>query len=298
MHAICNHRVFPGKPGRVPVGSRVKALACGLALALSTAMVAPGAGATAVVGATEPTQILNHIELIAQYEKQLQQAMTQVQMYVALEQQLKNLPNNARNQINGVRGSMSGVASGNLASAQQLLAAMQMSQQSLPNIQAQAQNAYSTITYLQARGVNMSPSQYELGMAALAQQHADTYGQVLKNYQQSVAQQQQASQQIQAIAASAPQITSSVGGLQAVVQSNAVLSQQLSNIGSTLTQQGVVQAQQAKDEAEKSASEIAGQPCQAASMTTMLGLPGRQQALAGCEQAIHQQQAAGQSAHP
>jgi P-type conjugative transfer protein TrbJ len=274
--------------------SRLAALACGLALALSVSVVTPNACATAVIGATEPTQILNHIELIAQYEKQLQQAMTQVQMYVALEQQLKNLPNSARNEIDGVRGSMSGVASGNLASAQQMLAAMQMSQQSLPNIQAQAQNAYNTITYLQARGVNMTPAQYELGMAALAQKHADTYGQVLRNYQQSVAQQQEASRQIQAIAASAPQITSSVGGLQAVVQSNAVLSQQLSNISSSLVQQGAVQAQQAKDEAEKSANEIADQPCQEASMATMLGLPGRQQAIAGCQQALHEQQAAQQ----
>lgn len=52
------------------------------------AMFVAGANAGAVIGATEPTQILNNVQLVASYAQQAQQTVTQMNQYEAM---LKNL---------------------------------------------------------------------------------------------------------------------------------------------------------------------------------------------------------------
>lgn len=246
------------------------AFAIGVAIALPF-MVPPVAHATAVIGATEPTQIMNHIELIAQYEKQVQQAITEMNSYIALQQQLKDLPQNARAQIEGVGNSYGNANASQLASAQQLLDALQRSQASVGTIQTQAQNAYGTLNMLQAQGHGMTLPQYEQGMAVLAQQHADTYGVVVGNYKNAVAEQQQSAAEIQRITQAEPQITSSVGGLKAVVQSNAVLSQQLANVSANLAVQGGVTAGAAQLQAQEIADQRQQRACGQAMASYLLG---------------------------
>ncbi len=252
-------------------GSRIKALACGLALALSVSMVAPNARATAVVGATEPTQILNHVELIAQYQKQLQQAITQVQMYIALKQQLQALPGNAANSLRSAKNGLSGGGMDTLNAAQSMLGALQQSQASMGTIGSEAQNAYQTLNILQAQGHGMTVQQYEQGMAVLAQRHADTYGVRMQAYQQAIQNERAASAEMDRFNTAAPKISSEVGGLTAVVQSNAVLGQQLANINSTLVNASVVSTQSAADSAHRDSDQRARLACEGAAQAYILG---------------------------
>jgi len=61
------------------------------------AFAAPAARATAVIGATEPTQILNNIQLGASYVEQFQQTMQQIQMVRQQLDQYRNMLQNTRN---------------------------------------------------------------------------------------------------------------------------------------------------------------------------------------------------------
>ena len=53
------------------------------------------ANAGAVIGATEPTQILNNVQLVASYAQQAQQTVTQVNQYETMLRNLENLNPNA-----------------------------------------------------------------------------------------------------------------------------------------------------------------------------------------------------------
>lgn len=208
---------------------------------------------TAVGYATEPTQILNHIELVAQYQKQIQQAETGLQSYMALQQQLRNLPGTVRGQLLGIQDSIGSGGYANLDAAQRMLTTLQRTQDVLPTIQNASQHAYATINALQAAGHGITTYQYELGMATLAQEHANTYGVQLQQYQQANATIRTNMQKMQSIAKAAPQITSTVGGMQALLQSNAVLGTQLASINTSLNRALILQTQQAKDTAQQQA---------------------------------------------
>ena len=62
-----------------------------LILALALALPRGPLHAGAVVGATEPTQILNNLQLGAQYVEQVQQTLTQINQYKAMLENLKQL---------------------------------------------------------------------------------------------------------------------------------------------------------------------------------------------------------------
>jgi P-type conjugative transfer protein TrbJ len=59
------------------------------------AAFAAGANAGAVIGATEPTQILNNIQLVMSYAQQAQQTVTQINQYETMLRNLQNLNPNA-----------------------------------------------------------------------------------------------------------------------------------------------------------------------------------------------------------
>ena len=60
-------------------------------VSLSVALGAPSARAGAVIGATEPTQILNMIQLMMSYIEQAQQTVTQINQYTAMLRNLQNM---------------------------------------------------------------------------------------------------------------------------------------------------------------------------------------------------------------
>ncbi|CAJ0807432.1 MULTISPECIES: P-type conjugative transfer protein TrbJ [Ralstonia] len=58
---------------------------------LGALVLTTGARAGAVIGATEPTQILNNIQLIVSYSEQARQTMTQLQQYATMLQNLRQI---------------------------------------------------------------------------------------------------------------------------------------------------------------------------------------------------------------
>ena len=60
-------------------------------VSLSVVLGAPSARAGAVIGATEPTQILNMIQLMMSYIEQAQQTVTQIQQYQSMLRNLQNM---------------------------------------------------------------------------------------------------------------------------------------------------------------------------------------------------------------
>lgn len=60
-------------------------------VSLSVVLGAPSARAGAVIGATEPTQILNMIQLMMAYVEQAQQTVTQIQSYRTMMQNLEQM---------------------------------------------------------------------------------------------------------------------------------------------------------------------------------------------------------------
>lgn len=235
---------------------KIQSVAIGGAFALAVAFALPGPAfaGTLTGGATEPTQILNHIELILQYEKQLQQAETQLHSYIALAQQLKSLPGSVAGQIQGVKNEATSFNANNLGAAQQMLTTLQ-SLDSNANIMAnESQHAYDTIQYMQAQGHNVTAQQYMMGMALLSQQHADTYGKRYQAYLQAVQQSQTDMQTMTQLDAQAPGIASDVGGLQAVVHTNAVLGQQLVGIKQVLLTDAAQRTERDQQEAQRAAN--------------------------------------------
>lgn len=62
---------------------------------IAAAVLCNTANAGAVIGATEPTQILNNVELVASYAQQAQQTVTQINQYASMLRNLQNLNPNA-----------------------------------------------------------------------------------------------------------------------------------------------------------------------------------------------------------
>ncbi|MEY2152279.1 hypothetical protein AB7849_15345 [Rhodanobacter sp. 115] len=248
-----------------------------LAAAIITVAIAlsaqPSAQATAVIGATEPTQILNNIELVAQYQNDVDRALTQVRQYTALAQQLKNMPDSVKQQLGYSAEQLKNFNDFNISDAMQLQSALEQSRQATSVIKQADGDAYKTLGVLKAQGTNMTVEQYESGMAVLAQEHADTYGKELASYKQAISDQQQASEQIAQIDQNAPNITSEVGGLQSVIHTNAILSRQLATINTTLSKNAMVTAQSAQDAASKIADERLNKKCSAAATAQLFGAP-------------------------
>lgn len=264
--------------------TRIAALPLAIAMvtaALSLAVPMP-ASATSVVGATEPTQILNHVELLAQYQNDVQRALTQVRQYTALVQQLQNMPDEVKSQLGYTVQQLKNFSDFNINDGLQLQSALQQSSQSISTIQSAEGEAYKTLGVLQAQGVNMTVEQYESGMAVLAQQHANTYGKEIASYQQAIQNQQQASTQIAQIAQNAPNISSEVGGLQSVIHTNVILSRQLSDINTTLSKNSMVTAQSAQDAASQIADSRLAKRCASAATAQLFGAPDPSQ-WQGCQ---------------
>lgn len=86
-----------------------KNIVAGCVVAAAVTVPAPQARASAVAGALEPTQILNNIELVAQYLQQLEDYTAQINHYRDMLQNSRFqwqrlLPENVSNVVNGVAG--------------------------------------------------------------------------------------------------------------------------------------------------------------------------------------------------
>jgi|HigsolmetaAR201D_1030396.scaffolds.fasta_scaffold02836_10 hypothetical protein len=225
-----------------------KTLAPALVVALATAGTGMMANATSVIGATEPTQIMNNVELVAQYEKQVQMVLNQVKQYQATLQQLQQLnPDALKTMLKGVVGEDVGEYVLNTSqAAMELEEELSTIQEAMHTIYQEGRIASDVMRHLQGRGRSISGGDYVALMKALAEENQATYGKRVKQFTRSLEESRSAMRRVEAIAATAPQITGDVQGLQALIQSQAVVSGQLAGIHKAVIETGMMNADAAR----------------------------------------------------
>lgn len=191
---------------KLPFRARaLSALVLSASLAASPAALAGGGGITG--GATEITQLANHAELVASYLQQVQTAVNTLGSYVQLVKSLKQMDALTLARMLGFNG------------IDQLIGLYQQ----VSRLQNDYQNVLNQLQNFQAgvQMTGMSPTQYLQTAAVAAQKYGGIYQQIYQQEQDAlnslIADQATAA----ATAASAGAITSTVGGLQAIVSSNA-----------------------------------------------------------------------------
>lgn len=207
-------------------------------------MAVAGGGATG--GALEPTQLMNHAELLASYAEQANQTITQVNQYVTMLRQLERLPQQqldralAKMTING------------LPELRRLISTSAQLGTSLNNVYKKAdtlhKNALLAYEYADVSGSNrLSVDGYLQQLAQLSREKGGAHKARYEQLKTSVDTIDDDIEDINEIAASAPTIVSSVGGLQAIVQSNSIIAKQLVAMRTSMTQAEMNKSQQAME---------------------------------------------------
>lgn len=212
------------------------------ALALSIAAVLivgspQSARSSAVWGATEWTQIANNLELVMQYKEMVEQTITQVRQY---EAQLKSL-----RQLDGERleGMLRGV--GGVRAGEDVLRALNESSMVNERLRSLAGNmevlvregrqAVEVAKVLRERGYDVNPDDYISMFRQLAEIEQEEYGERLEILDRAAADAQHDIERVNQIAALSKDIETHVEGFGALLQSNAVMSAQLSGLRQTMS---------------------------------------------------------------
>lgn len=221
-----------------------------IALALAIGVVANPApvAATSVIGSTEPTQIANNIELVAQYIKQIQQYQTQIQQYQA---QLKSLRQLDASKLEAMLKGMGGSTNAqSLERTYRETVAMNGRLQSLASnmekLYREGKVAVDVIGQLRAMGKNISGGDYIGMMKKLGELQQEEYGERIKTINRAAEDARSDIKRVQQIAEQSKDIQTHVEGLQGLMQTNAIMSGQLGGIQQALTHQAVMQTETAK----------------------------------------------------
>jgi len=210
------------------------------------------AGATGMVaGATEPTQILNNIELLGSHLKQVQSVGKQIQQYanqgkrlinqVKMMQQLD--PTKAGDLLKGVGigADMAGHLAQRYEAAQEIGNTLTSMSDGMSTLYREGRIAHNVIDDLRRAGHNITGGDYIAAMDVLAKKRADTYGvrieQVRRASQTAIAD----ADRLKKIAELNPDIVSEIEGLQAIIKTNENLSGLIAYNNQLVTEQVVSQ---------------------------------------------------------
>lgn len=230
---------------RVAVLSAVCVLALGTSLS-STA--SPLTMSTAVIASTEPTQIMNNIELVLQYKKQIEQTINQVKQY---EAQLKSLRQMDRGRLDGMLKGVGGSMTADeimrtLNEVSEVDARLGTLNESMATITREGRIAGDTLALLRSKGRDVSPSDYVGMMKALGEINQDTYGERLRALDRAGTNAQNDIRRVQAIAEMSPNIQTHVEGFGALVQTNAIMSGQLAGMQQSMNSATAMNVQTAQ----------------------------------------------------
>lgn len=190
--------------------------------------------ASAVIGATEPTQILNNIQLVASYGKQLEQIQYAIQSVTALKQQLVQLN----------PATLAGIS-------QQTLDDLR----SLSTLGNDVQNAITSsrqsLEVLQRNQSNMdlsklTPSQYLAQRSQIAQTSNSAEAAQYKSDQQTLQRLQSDSAELNRAASAAGGVTSNIQGFQQMIASNNRVQAQMISMNGAIARANMVAAQRAQ----------------------------------------------------
>lgn len=238
---------------------RLGVLSCAVALALGCG--APVIAGGPIGGSTEITQLMNNVQLMNSYAKQVKGVLTQVQQYKATLLALRQL-SPARLAAMGLDSAGISVGSDVIDSIQtlnELNTTISDLDRSMDVLSYEGGIAIDTIERMRSRGISIGPNDYAELFGELSRERSDVYGARYERLNQAVINSQSDIERMNAIAATAPEIATNVEGFGALVQSNAVMVGQLGGLRQTLAQNGIAanaaaksaDAQEARQKASK-----------------------------------------------
>lgn len=238
-------------------------LVCALMVAIATVAVPGSVSAGAMAGgSSEVTQIMNNVQLVLSYAKQVNMVSQQVKSYNAQLKQLKQLdPKKAGDLLKGVQGIAAGVdVVKRIDALAELDGTLEGLSTKMSTLGREGKIAASTIDMLSKKGHKLDLDDYLGMMKALGDVKQEAYGERLKVLG-SVAKDAQADiERVNKIAAANSGIESDVQGFQAMLQSNAVMVSQLASLRGQMAsseKMNIEQAQMLSQEATRTeAAEI------------------------------------------
>lgn len=211
-----------------------------LAVALACCAGLPGtAAASSVIGATEPTQIANNVELIASYQKQIEQVVNQVRQYQAQLRAFQRLdPSKLKDMLRGVAGGdVIADLERNLRAASDTYNTLNSINTSMETLRKEGAASVDVIRRMRERGIEVSGSEYLAAFSHLADEKQGMYAQRKRAMQGAIEQVRSDARRIEAIQRTAPEIETHVQGFSALVQTNGIMSGQLAQVSQVLMQQ-------------------------------------------------------------
>jgi len=186
-------------------------------------------------GATEITQIMNHIELITNALNTANTVRNTLQTVVNLKAQLTQLNPQTIAQMVGLPMDQINQLVGLYGQVNQVIGDYQQ-------VQGLLQQATSESGYM-----NMTPLQYLQFRAQLAQRMGGVYMQSYLADQSKLSTLQQQAQQLQTMAAQIPGISSQVQGMQALQASNLQIASTMASLNQQMTQQNMIAMKEKAD---------------------------------------------------
>lgn len=191
-----------------------------------------GANAGAVVGATEFTQIANNLELIMQYKKQVEGVAEQVKMYKKQVEALRRLD---AGKLESLRGGINGVMTGqeileHIAKIDELDGVLSNVGKNMRVVAKEGEIAVDVANILRSRGKELKPRDYLSMMKALSELQRETYQERVRALNKAATDTEHDIERMNRIVALAPEISTNVEGLGAIVQTNGIMVSQMAGL--------------------------------------------------------------------
>lgn len=220
------------------ISLKAKSLLAAVVLATPTLSFAGGG----IAGATLPEQLVQTATMVKRVASEASMVTSQLQM---VYNQMYNL-----RQLNPAAiAQLAGVPISDIQNVMNVMQAVQQVQDSYTGLANQIQNFQTG-----SQQMDMTPTQYLQLQAQAAVERGGMFKQVYDQQTQAISNLQTASQNLQNQVATIPGITSTVGGLQNLMNQNVQMQAQMISINQVLRQQLQLQAMQAQREAAKEAA--------------------------------------------
>lgn len=207
------------------------------------AFSAPAHSSGAAAGATEITQIMNNIELVAQVGEATQTTANTLMTAQSTMQQLRNLPNTV---LDKALGGLPVEQVRAMADAYKVM-------NQATGVYKDAENVLRKAQY-DAERLNISPSELLRHKANAAAMHGGIYLQTYEAEQAKLARAAEMSKEVQKQAEIVKGIDSTVGGIQALASQNVQVQASLADISTSIATANINAAREAKirqDELER-----------------------------------------------
>jgi len=214
----------------------------------------PADSAGVTVYASEITQMLNNIQLGAQYLKQVQMVLNEIKM---LEQWAKSLKELDSSRVEAILRGQFGISSMDelneiIRNSQSLANTLDELRGDVVTINYEQQIAASTMQRLRDRGYTVSADDYVGAIHALSREQVGGYADRYKRFSDSLQSAQHHISRASQLASEAPAIQGQVEGLAALNAGHAQMQVQLAELSGTLAATGQLSAMEAsRDESQR-----------------------------------------------